>query len=208
MVLYIKTPNVEANYPRREETDSDMICSDLEGSVYNNSDKDVTSEDEEKDAIACYSPRPKGIKRKRKAKKVSSFSLFASLHFYASRHPSHAGPFASALSQLLSTISKSSVTGQCLSFLDEQAKTTLESKMEVALHKTMQVELKNTCLSEAHGTKATTALVEHFTSCQEDVSTMRHALRPKPNQVNTQPFSKPCFKITNATYSSCNTCCG
>jgi hypothetical protein len=193
-----------------------MICSDLEGSVYNSSDKDVTSEDVEKDAIACSSPRPKGIKRKRKAKKVSSFSLFILLRFnlmpHATLHIQVRSPAlakaSSALSQLLPTISKSSVAGQCLSLLDEQAKAALESKMEVALHKTMRAELKSTCLIEAHGTNATAALVEHFTSCQEDVSTMRHALLPKPNQVNTQPFSKHRFKRTNSTYSSCNTCCG
>ena len=77
LFLYKKTQNVDSNLPRREETDSDMVCSDLEGSVYNNSDKDVTSEDEEKDPIGFSSPRRKGIKRKRKAKKVSSWCFFA-----------------------------------------------------------------------------------------------------------------------------------
>jgi hypothetical protein len=114
-----------------------------------------------------------------------------------------------ALSQLLPTISKASVAGQCLSLLDDQAKADLESKMEVALQKTMRAELKNTCLIEAHTTKATTALVDHFVSCQEDVSTLRHALQPKPNQVKTLPLNQ-LFLIsqTNATNCSCNTCCG
>ena len=90
---------------------------------------------------------------------------------------------ASPLTELLPTISKSSVVGQCLSLLDAQAKAALESKMKVALHKTMRAELKSTCLGEAHGAKARDALVDHFKSCQEDVSTMRHALPPKQNQV-------------------------
>ncbi len=98
---------------------------------------------------------------------------------------------ASALTELMPTVSKSSVAGQCLSLLDAQAKAALESKMKVVLHKTMRAELKSTCLSEAHGTKARDALFDHFKSCQEDVSTMRHALPPKQNQVIIpKPISK------------------
>jgi hypothetical protein len=62
------------------------------------------------------------------------------------------------LSDMLPKISKSSVAGQCLSLLDDEAKATLENKMEVALSKTMHAELKTTCLLEAHGDKASTAL--------------------------------------------------
>jgi hypothetical protein len=68
--LYIKTQNEEGNYPRREDTDSEMMCSDLEGSVYQNSDKEMTSEDEDRPHSPSPSPRPKGHKRKRKAHKV------------------------------------------------------------------------------------------------------------------------------------------
>jgi hypothetical protein len=69
--LCTQRQNLDESYPRREETDSDMICSDMEGSVYNNSDKEVTSEDDDKDDSTSPSPRSKGGKRKRKTKKVS-----------------------------------------------------------------------------------------------------------------------------------------
>jgi hypothetical protein len=69
--LFIKSQNEEGNYPRREETDSDMICSDLERSVYNNSDKEATSEDNDKDESSSPSSRTKACKRKRKTIKVS-----------------------------------------------------------------------------------------------------------------------------------------
>jgi hypothetical protein len=82
---------------------------------------------------------------------------------------------SSALSELLPKISKKSVAGQCLSLLNDEAKSTLETKMELAMTKTMRLELKNTCLLEAHGDKASNALFKHLTSCIEDVYAMRHA---------------------------------
>jgi hypothetical protein len=69
--LFIKTQNSETAIPLRENTDSDMMCSDMEGSVYNNSDKEVTSEDEDRPHSTSPSPSPKGHKRKRKAHKVN-----------------------------------------------------------------------------------------------------------------------------------------
>jgi hypothetical protein len=70
LFLYIKTKNLDGKLPRREETDSDMTCSDMEGSVYNNSDKEATSEDDDKDESSSPSPRTKACKRKRKTIKV------------------------------------------------------------------------------------------------------------------------------------------
>jgi hypothetical protein len=96
---------------------------------------------------------------------------------------------SSALSDLLPKISKKSVAGQCLSLLNDEAKSTLENKMELAMTKTMRLELKNTCLLEAHGNKASNALRKHLTSCIEDVYILRHATVVKSTVVIC---SNPC----------------
>jgi hypothetical protein len=71
--FFVKTQNSETTDPLlRDNTDSDMTCSDMEGSVYNNSDKEVISGDEDRPHSTSPSPRSKGHKRKRKkAQKVS-----------------------------------------------------------------------------------------------------------------------------------------
>ncbi len=79
--LYIKTQNEEGNYPRREDTGSEMMCSDLEGSVHQNSEKEVTSKDEDRPHNPSPSPRSKGHKRKRKAHKVSD--IFSHYFMYS-----------------------------------------------------------------------------------------------------------------------------
>jgi len=69
--LFIKTQNSDTPFPVQDNTESEMTCSDMEGSVYNNSDKDVTSEDEDRPQSSSPSPRQNGHKRKRMIRKVS-----------------------------------------------------------------------------------------------------------------------------------------
>jgi hypothetical protein len=85
---------------------------------------------------------------------------------------------------MMPKISKKSVAGQCLSLLDDEGKTNLESKMEKAIAKTMRAELKSTCLLEAHGNKANDALRDYFLTCIEDVGSMRHPLLQKSTVVS------------------------
>jgi hypothetical protein len=88
--LFIKTQNSDTPIPVQEKTESEMTCSDMEGSVYNNSDKDVTSEDEDRPQSPSPSPRQNGHKLKRKARKVSNthshfFIYFVYYTFYIHR---------------------------------------------------------------------------------------------------------------------------
>jgi hypothetical protein len=115
---------------------------------------------------------------------TTSCTPLSPMHLHSQVHsPKNMKGKNRALSELLPTISKKSVAGQCLSLLNDEAKSTLENKMELAMTKAMRLELKNTCLLEAHGDKASKALREHLTSCIEEVSTMRHAVAVKSTVV-------------------------
>jgi hypothetical protein len=128
------------------------------------------------------------------------------MHLHSQVHsPKNTKGKSSALSELLPKLSKKSVAGQCLSLLNDEAKSTLENKMELAMTKTMRLELKNTCLLEAHGDKASTALREHLTACIEEVPTMRHATVVKSTVVICPTLDdKHYFPLTSFLTCNCS----